>query len=521
MDSLEMSIEKLLNSKPVYSEPMPGGDPEGFMQKMGKKFVTEEDTQRNKALNDFGYNQNVLNIDFIRTFLELQTYCRDLEKQLEDIEADYRKNSSAIAVLKRELDNVRLRSTLNANQIEKMDTSINKCSQRLENYTLSISPGARTSDYPKGCLEADISEAIGYFDKVERAKESESTAELEKFCTNAMNKSLSAPIPYEEVVMDFYGSGKYAAILYANLNKNSIYKIKPLKEKDTPVGHFSVILTEYLFVPRKLMLNSALVVITGEYPLEESNEAEIKNLKFLNDCGLHIYITLSEQAKNHLIDAGFRGVQYIPPEKLAGGEVVRAAEKAVESAVPSGAVSLNTIRDMFDNFNDYYLNLPEDIEEYVTERRKVYPYDCLDVMESAALSGVRSHYFATGIASTCKLIHTEGGKYGFIDGLNYVNHLNYESRKNLYAKVMDMLEPEGIFVMNGFNAVVGVKVRSVKGWNYLPNYEALWTREQLIDELEKNGFKIKYIVPTGAGVFDFLPQKYKKEPAEWIIGVTV
>ena len=119
LDSLKQSIEKLLDSKPVYSEPLPAPDNDGFMQKMGKKLVSEEEIRRNKALNDFGYNQNSLNIDMTRAFLELESYCRKLEKTVEQNIIDFQKATSAISVLKKELDNVRLRSTLNSNQIEK------------------------------------------------------------------------------------------------------------------------------------------------------------------------------------------------------------------------------------------------------------------------------------------------------------------------------------------------------------------------------------------------------------------
>ncbi len=520
LDTLDMSIEKLLDSKPVYSEPMPQ-EAEGFMQKMGQKFLTDEDIQRKHALNEFGFNQNSLNIDFIRAFLELQRRCKELQKQIEETEADYRKAFSGIAVLKKELDNVRLRTTLNSNQIEKMDSSIVRHTDRLESYTLSIRPGARNDSFPKGCREIDISDSIGYYDKIERAKETEDTTELEKFCGTAIAKSLSGKNTYEEMVIDFYGGTKAAAILYANLNKNSVYKIKLLGERESPTGRFSVICGDHLFIPRKFMLSSSVIVITGEYPLEELNEEEIKNLKFLNDCGLHTYVTLTEEGRNALIDKGFRNVTYLKAKKLAEGEIVKIAERAFESAVPSGAVSLNTLREIFDSFNDYYLTLPEDIEEYVEERKIVYPYDCLTVMEKAAINAIKNDHYTTGNVISCRLIKTEEGKFNFIDGMNYVNHLTCSKRRKLYARVTEMLEPDGLFVMNAFDAVVGIKVRSIKGWNYLPNYESLWTRDQLIQELRQNGFKIKYLLPTGVGVFDFLPQKYHKHPAEWIVAVTI
>ncbi|MGN0613268.1 MAG: hypothetical protein ACI4JB_05145 [Porcipelethomonas sp.] len=520
LETLE-SIEKLLDSKPVYNEPVPVPDNEGFMQKMGKKLVTEEEQRRNKALSDFGYNQNSMNIDFMRAFLELQKYCQRLEQTLEEETANFRKTASAISVLKKELDNVRLRSTLNSNQIEKMDAGLCKYTEKLENYTLTIAPGARNADRPKGCIEADISDVIGYYDRIENAKKAADTTELEKFCHAAMSKSLAAFDAYDEVVVDFYGSDRYAAVLYGNLNRNSVYKIKLLKERDLPGGHFSVICTDNAFVPRKLMLKSAVVVVTGDSPFEDVQEDDIENLRFLNDCGLHTYVTLSEQSYREFTEKGFRCVTAVTPDKLMSGAIVRTVEKAMESAVPAGAVSYSTLQSMLDGADSYFMTDPEEIAGYIGERLKVYPYNCLNVMENTAAGAIKNNFFPTGIVTACRISKTTEGLYGFIDGMNYVNHLNYENRKKVYSKVKTMLEPEGIFLMNGYDAVVGVKIRALKGWNYYPAYEALWTREQLINELEENGFKIKFLIPTGAGLFDNLPPKYRKTPAEWIVGVTM
>ncbi len=521
MDTLESSIEKLLDSRPVYTEPMPSTDNGSFMQKMGKKLITEEEIQRNKALNDFGFNQNSINIDFIRAILELKKYCKKLEDTIEQNTKDFQRVSSAISVLKKELDSIRLRSTLNSNQIEKMDAGLYKYTEKLEDYILSISPASRNEGCPRGCIETDISDTIGYYDKIENAKKMSDTSELERFFHTAMNKSFSAVNVYDEVVIDFYGGDQYAVLLYNNLIRSSIYKIKLLKEGDMPHGHFSVICTDTAFVPRKLMLKSAIIIVTSDKPFEETTFEEVSNLKFLNDCGLHTYITLSETAKNEFIKKGFRCVTDISADKLVNADIIRIVEKAMETAVPSGAISLGTLREAIDDFDYYYLTDAGDIAEYNKNRCEVYPYDCLAAMEKAIVASIKNSYFPTGIVKSCRVGTAFEGTYSFVDGLNYVNHLAYENRKKIYEKVKTLMEPDGIFIMNGYDSVVGIKVRAIKGWNYYPSYEALWTREQIITELEENGFKIKFILPTGAGLFDTLPAKYKKAPAEWIIGVTI
>ncbi len=521
MDNLKESIDKLLDSKPVYNEPVPELDTKRFRRKKSKKKLAEEEQQRNKSMADFGFNQNSMNIDMIKTLIELQRYCRRLEKTVEQNEKDYQKVQSAVAILKKELDNVRLRSTLNSNQIDKIDASINKCSEKLDDYMLSIAPGIRNSTSPKGCIESDISDAIGYFDKIEDAKKMDDMSELESFCQAALNKSLSASGSTEEIVVDFYGGNTYAAVLYNNISKNSIYRIKLLKQNDIPQGHFSLICTDTAFVPRKLMLRSAVVVITGDAPFEEITADELANLKFLNDCGLHTYVVLNENICKDFIEKGFRCVSPVSPDRLMSGDFVRLVEKAIENAVPAGAVSFGTLTDSLDNPADYYLTDPFDIADYAQNRRDVYPYNCLSAMENAVVAAIKHSSFPTGIVKSCRVSTAVEGTYNLVDGLNYINHLNYENRRKAYERAKLLLEPDGIFVVNGYDSVVGVKVRSIKGWNYYPSFEALWTKQQLISELVENGFKIKFIIPTGAGLFDNLPQKYKKSPAEWIIAATL
>ncbi|MBQ3565855.1 MAG: hypothetical protein IJA12_01630 [Oscillospiraceae bacterium] len=519
MENLQNCIEKLLDSKPVYDEPVPQIE-EGGKRRKNKKLLAEEEMLKKKAVSDFGYNQNAMNIDLIKTLIELQRYCKKLENTIEESTMDYQKLSSGINVLKKELDTLRLRSTLNSNQIEKMDAGLYKYTEKLDSYMLSISPGIRNTDCPKGCIETDISDTIGYFDKIEAAKQSADMTELEKFCHTAMNKSLAAASAFDEIVIDFYGSDRYAAWLYGNLSKNSIYKIKLLKEGDIPSGHFSIICTETAFVPRKLMLKSAIVLITGEKPFEDINADELQNLKFLNDCGLHTYITLTDTTQKEFVAKGFRCVKNVAPEKLLTGEIIYTVEKAMDNAVPSGAVSYNMLKDSLENPETFYLTDADDIADYHKNRCEVYPYNALAAMESAITASVKNNFYPTGIVNACRISTAIDGTFNFIDGMNYVNHLNYENRKRIYARVKSMLEPDGIFIMNAYDSIIGVKIRSIRGWNYYPSYEALWTREQLINELEDNRFKIKFLIPTGAGLFDNLPAKYKKTPTEWIIGVT-
>ncbi len=73
---------------------------------------------------------------------------------------------------------------------------------------MSISPGARLADCPKGCKEADISNCIGYYEKIETARNSvglSENTELEKFLYNALSREFSAMSAFDKVIIDFTG----------------------------------------------------------------------------------------------------------------------------------------------------------------------------------------------------------------------------------------------------------------------------------------------------------------------------
>ena len=93
-------------------------------------------------------------------------------------------------------------------------------------------------------------------------------------------------------------------------------------------------------------------------------------------------------------------------------------------------------------------------------------------------------------------------------------------RKELYNKARDMLNDSGLLVFSGKDPVTGIKLRAIDGWEKYPVYEAMWTSGQLISELEENGFRIKFLIPTGTGLYDRLPSKYKNIPSLYIIGAS-
>jgi len=178
----------------------------------------------------FGENQNSFNQKAADCFNELNDRLMRLEDALAAEIQARKKAEASVSSLKKELDSVRLRSTLNSNQIEKIDGALVKYSERTEDYVLRISPGARLKDCPKGCREVDIDAQINMPERFEGIKNSlgeereKKLRDLEKVCMKAVSRELSYFNAYEEVVIDFYGREKYAEIIYKNLCKNSIIK---------------------------------------------------------------------------------------------------------------------------------------------------------------------------------------------------------------------------------------------------------------------------------------------------------
>ena len=423
----------------------------------------------------FGENQNSFNQKAADCFNELNDRLMRLEDALAAEIQARKKAEASVSSLKKELDSVRLRSTLNSNQIEKIDGALVKYSERTEDYVLRISPGARLKDCPKGCREVDIDAQINMPERFEGIKNSlgeereKKLRDLEKVCMKAVSRELSYFNAYEEVVIDFYGREKYAEIIYKNLCKNSIYKINS-GEATGNSGRYFVYCGDTASIPEKAVLKSGMIFITGHNPLEGLSEACVDDLRFLNDCGIHSYTAMNQDAYTALREAGFRCVSISSAEELASGNIIAAIEDGIENAIPNGAI-------------------------------------------------IKNYFSASDITST-DLSQESSNKYDRITGFDYISHFEYKKRKELYNKARDMLNDSGLLVFSGKDPVTGIKLRAIDGWEKYPVYEAMWTSGQLISELEENGFRIKFLIPTGTGLYDRLPSKYKNIPSLYIIGAS-
>lgn len=481
------------------------------------------------AVEKFGENQNEFNKKASDCIEELIKRINRLEDALEaEIQARKKAESSVLSV-KKELDTVRLRSTLNTNQLEKLDSALVKYSERTEDYILRISPGARLKDCPKGCREANIDMKINMPERIENIKKSlgeeqeNKLHDLEKLCLKAVSRELSYFNAYEEVGIDFYGKEKYAEIIYKNLCKNSIYKINS-GEATGHTGRYFVFCGDTANIPEKAILKSGMIFITGHKPLEGLSEAYINDLKFLNDCGIHNYTAMNPDAYDILREAGFRCVTILSAEELASGNVIAAVENGIENAIPNGAERFSVLMDKFFNSGKGFISSKEGIIDFIMQNKFKSgepEIKCINSLEKTASAAILKNYFSTSDITSTNIYQDSENKYDIITGFDYISHFDYNKRKELYYKAKNMLKKDGLLLFSGKNPVIGIKMRAINGWEKYPVYEAMWTSEQLISELEENGFKIKFLIPTGTGLYDQLPSKYKNLPSLYIIGAAI
>lgn len=474
----------------------------------------------------FGRNQNEFNNRALECLDELYERCMRLEDALA-AEITARKQATApLASIKKELDGVRLRSTLNSNQVEKIDSALERYSERTEDYILHIAPGARHKDCPKGCREAKIDTLINMPERLEALRKSrggereQKLRDLEKLCMKAVSRELSYFNAYEEIGIDFYGTGKFAEILYRNLCRNSIYKIEP-GNTSNDTGKYFVFCGDTVSIPEKAVLKSGMIFVTGTSPFEGLSETAVNDLRFLNDCGIHTYTALNTDALAALRNEGFRCITAATAEELSLGRIISSVEKGIENSVPNGALRLSTLTKKLETANTKLLCSSEEIVGYMLKKRsdnEDFCFNCVKSLEKTTSAAIIKNYFDSSDITSADLSQTPDGESDFITAFDYINHFDYKTRRTLYQKARAMLKSDGLMLFSGRDPVTGIKLRAIEGWENFPVYEAMWTSKQLIQELEENGFRVRFLIPTGTGLYDNMPSKYKDIPTFYIIG---
>ena len=84
-------------------------------------------------------------------------------------------------------------------------------------------------------------------------------------------------------------------------------------------------------------------------------------------------------------------------------------------------------------------------------------------------------------------------RFPLVYSFRFIRHLERDARARIYEVVQRHLEQGGRFVFDAPNEVVEAPIRRAKPEKF-PVYDKLWTREELIDELQAEGFTVERLV---------------------------
>lgn len=82
------------------------------------------------------------------------------------------------------------------------------------------------------------------------------------------------------------------------------------------------------------------------------------------------------------------------------------------------------------------------------------------------------------------------GAFDFVYTLKFVRHFALPDRQQLYGEIRRVLRPDGVFVLDAQNRAVSLLHRQRKGLAHYPIYDVLYDRQELVDELQRAGFRV-------------------------------
>lgn len=228
--------------------------------------------------------------------------------------------------------------------------------------------------------------------------------------------------------------------------------------------------------------------------------------------------------------------------------LVDTVEKFAEINYPNGYISLNDWKNCLNKVNKNLIKGEKAILDYYDKLSKVEPPAdsvgrVLSYLELQNLGIILEDRYENSknlnildisckndrITSQCKnygkciandsfISSTIKDSYNVITCFDYINHLEYSSRKIVYNKVFKSLNNSGIFILNVPNIYFDVVFKNSKGWQNYDIYSIAWYKDSIVEELKENDFKVQYIIPVGQGLNTDAPDSIKNIPMSWTIG---
>lgn len=148
--------------------------------------------------------------------------------------------------------------------------------------------------------------------------------------------------------------------------------------------------------------------------------------------------------------------------------------------------------------------------------------DCMGVDSSEAMLNVLRKRFENNSNLKTKFAdyfkNDIEGKFDVITTFRYIRHFEYFQRKILYKKIKNNLNEHGILIFDVPNIAFEMPVRNQNGWDKYNIYDIFTTKEDMITELEENGFKVEYVIAIGSNLMENIPNECINKPITWTFG---
>ncbi|MEA3379000.1 MAG: class I SAM-dependent methyltransferase [Nanoarchaeota archaeon] len=130
-------------------------------------------------------------------------------------------------------------------------------------------------------------------------------------------------------------------------------------------------------------------------------------------------------------------------------------------------------------------------------------------------------------------------KFDFVFTFRFIRHFKKEERKKIYSSIKKNLKPKGLLLFDAVNYNKSYKVRKRAGFHKYPVYDKLFTKKELIKELNENGFNViriynvlnhlyidtaiskltsfLHLDSLGLNLINLLETKKSNNPLEWVV----
>jgi ubiquinone/menaquinone biosynthesis C-methylase UbiE len=122
-----------------------------------------------------------------------------------------------------------------------------------------------------------------------------------------------------------------------------------------------------------------------------------------------------------------------------------------------------------------------------------YAIDYSETMLQVAVQRLREHrprvqwVFQRGDAFC---LPYKADSFDLIFSFRFIRHFQADERERIFSEIRRVLKPNGLLIFEAPNYFTETKIRTRLNPSQLKVYDQLWKKEEVVDELDKNGFNI-------------------------------